>query len=117
MLALKLQSAGNISMKFQCDINEFEKLAKSLNPLKILYGIRNKKTNKFLTIGFLDSQLIYGDSRNMLQAKLWEEKENAEYVLNFLKQDKNFNKNDYVVEQCNDKELEALYDLYRMDYE
>ena len=63
-----------------------------------MWGIRNKNTNKFLTIGMLDktNEVLYCDSEFIKLAKLWENKDIAEKCYKILSADKFFRENHFV---------------------
>ena len=77
--------------------------------LKIdLYGIRNKKTNKFIIMGLIENQLIYADSQNWVHLNLWNDIESAKIVYNIISIDKNIKEN-YFVDKLNDNEKEEYF--------
>ena len=70
-----------------------------------LYGIRNKKTNKFIIMGLIENQLLYADSQNWVNLNLWNDIESAKTVYNIMSSDENFKEN-YFVDKLDDNEKE-----------
>ena len=86
---------GNCFAKY-----EKEQILKAIeNYLEIyknLWGIRNRKTNKFIYIGILGDRILWYDSKKTENAKLWRTFEEIESVYGILAKDENFNKNYFV---------------------
>lgn len=84
-------------------INDLIELKRML-PNNNLYGIRNKTTNRFITVGKLNGEILYGIDCNIKFAYIRNNKENVKSVYNILSQDKDF-KNDNFVDVLTDKEI------------
>lgn len=69
-----------------------------------LYGIRNRKTNKFIYIGTLDDRILWCDSEKTENATLMQNKEDIKSVYNIMsKNNEDFKKN-YFVDKVKDED-------------
>lgn len=75
----------------------------SVNPN--LYGIRNKETKKFITVGLLDNRLLFCDSSNWIQVTLWTEKNCVEMVYKTISDIENEFAENYFVDKLTEDEL------------
>lgn len=87
-------------------VEEIVRAVQELFPIKNLYGIRNKKTSKFIAIGIIDQSIIFGEPLSIKGAKFWESKETAKYFLDSFLSDFDA---EYFVDKCTENELNDLY--------
>jgi hypothetical protein len=93
-------------------LNNILKLSKTLK--FDLYGIRNRVTDKIIVVGLLDYRVIFADSTNWCQAKVWTEREDADEIYRIMcNLDKGFQIN-YFVDKLSDLELKEYQKVNRM---
>ena len=73
-----------------------------------MFGIRNRKSNKFIYIGLLGDRILYCDRDNVVECPLWSEENDAKTVYDAMcKYDEHFNEN-YFIDKCNEDEMSEL---------
>ena len=104
---------GNCSANYEKE-QTLKAIENYLEFCKNLWGIRNRKTNKFIYIGMIDNKILWCDSEKIENAKLWRTFEEVESVYNILAKDENFNKN-YFVDKIKDEDYYELIEPIRND--
>jgi hypothetical protein len=79
-----------------------------------LYGIRNRITDKIIIIGLLDDRVIFADSTNWCQAKVWTEREDADEVYRVMCDLDNGFQINYFVDKLSDLELKEYCKMNRI---
>ena len=62
----------------------------------VLFGIRDKETNRIVSIGFLGDKPVYGRTISIKGAKVWDSQATAEECFEILSQDEGFAKSCFV---------------------
>lgn len=89
---------------FKANIDDIIKLSEMLKT--DLYGIRNKKTNKFTVMGLMENQLLITDALNWIQTKLWIDSKDVETVYNILCNNNTDFKESYFIDKLTNDEYE-----------
>ena len=93
---------GNCSANYEKE-QTLKAIENYLELCKNLWGIRNRKTNKFIFTGILDNRLLICDSEKTENATLMRNEEDMKSVYDILANDENFKKN-YFVDKVKDED-------------